>query len=105
MQLSENQPFTKRVLVIGRQELQLASVLNYLYESGFDSIDVLQNDEALHFFDEHDPHILIISNTVDDESSHFLKQHFQKIKPNLNILELSGGVSALKLLLEETDII
>ena len=100
MQLSENQPFTKRILVISRQELQLASVLNFLYESHFDSIGVLQNDEALRFFDEHDPHIFIISSTVDNESKQFLKQHFLKIKPNLIVLELSGGVSALKLLLE-----
>ncbi len=105
MQLYENQPFTKRVLVIGRQELQLASVLNFLYESNFDSIGVLQNDEALRFFDEHDPHIIIINSTVDDESKQFLKQYFQKIKPNLTVLELSGGVSALKSLLEEANII
>ena len=103
MQLSENQPFTKRVLVIGRQELQLTSILNALYESGFDSIGVIQNDEALRFFDEHDPHIVIIINNIDDESSRFLKQHFLNIKPMTTILELSGGVSALKLLLSHID--
>ena len=104
MQLSENQLFIKRILVIGRHELQLASVLNFLYESGFDSIGALQNDETLRFFDEHDPHIVIIVNPVDDESSNFFKQHFLKIKPNLTILELSGGVSALKLLVEKINI-
>lgn len=90
----------KRVLVIAKHELQLASVLNFLYESGFDSIGARQNDEALLFFDEHDPHILIISSSVDDESSRFLKHHFLKIKPSLTILELSGGISALKMLLD-----
>ncbi len=100
MQLSENQLFTKRVLVISRHELQLASILNFLYESGFDSIGVLQNDEALRFFDEHDPDIIIISSTVDEASSVFLKQHFLHLKPHLTILELSGGVSALKILLK-----
>ena len=93
----------KRVLVIARHELQLASVLNYLYESGFDSIGALQNDEALRFFDELDPHVVIISSTIDDDSSRFLKQYFHKIKPNMTIIELSGGVSALKLLLTNID--
>ena len=93
----------KRVLVIAAQELQLASVLNFLYESGFDSIGARQNDEALRFFDVHDPHIVIVSSAVDAESSHFLKQHFLKIKPNLTIIELSGGVSALKLQLTDID--
>ena len=89
----------KRILVIAKHGLQLASVLNFLYESGFDSIGALQKDEALRFFDIHDPHIVIISSSIDDETNHFLKQHFLKIKPNLTILELSGGLSALKLLL------
>ena len=103
LQLFDIQSFMKRILVIAKHELQLASVLNYLYESGFDSIGARQNDEALRFFDEHDPHIVIISNSVDDESSFFLKQHFLKTKPNLTILELSGGVSELKLLLSHID--
>ncbi len=103
MQLSENQLFAKRVLVIGRQELQLTSILNALYELGFDSIGVLQNDEALRFFDEHDPHIVIIINNVDEESSGFLKQHFLNMKPTITLLELTGGVSALKLLLSPID--
>ena len=100
MQHSGYQPFTKRALVIAKQELLLASVLNFLYESGFDSIGALNSDEALRFFEEHDPHIVVISNYGDDASNVVFKKYFLNIKPSLTILEYSGGISALKLLIE-----
>ena len=100
MQYPINQPFTERVLVIGRYELQLASVLNFLYESGFDSIGALQNEEAFRFFEEHDPHIVIVSNNVDEASQSVFKKIFIEKKPTLTFFELSGGISALKLLIE-----
>lgn len=100
MQNSDNQPFTTRVLVIGRSELHLASLLNFLYESGYDSIGALKDEEAFHFFDEHDPHIVIITNHVDDTSRNSFKKKFIEKKQTLTILELSGGISALKLLIE-----
>ena len=101
MQLSENQPFTKRVLFVSRFELELASVLNFLYESGYDAIGALQNDEAFRFFDEHDPHILIISKNVDDVSKASFKELFLQKKTSLTIIEHPGGISALKLLIEK----
>ncbi len=107
MQQSKNQPFTIRVLVIGRYELQLASLLNFLYEAGYDSIGALKNEEALHFFDEHDPHIVIMTNHVDEMSRITFKKIFIEKKETLTIFDLDGGISALKLLLEnwEKDII
>ena len=103
MQQSTNQPFTKRVLFIGRHELNLASVLNFLYESGYDSMGALRNDEAIRLFVEHDPHLLILSNHVDDESKAYFKKVFLEIKPSLTILEHSGSISALKLLIENNN--
>lgn len=101
MQLSESQPFTKRVLFVSRFELELAGVLNFLYESGYDAIGALQNDEAFRLFEEHDPHMLIISKNVDDVSRAHFKELFLQKKPTLTIFEHSGGISALKLLIEK----
>lgn len=100
MQNSENQPFSTRVLVIGRSELHLASLLNFLYESGFDSIGARHNEEAFRFFDEHEPHIVIITNHVDEVSRDLFKKEFIKKNKTLTFFELSGGISALKLLIE-----
>ena len=101
MQLSESQPFTKRALFVSRFELELASVLNFLYESGYDAIGALQNEEAFRFFEEHDPHILIISKNIDDASRAIFKELFLQKKPSLTIFEHPGGISALKLLIEK----
>ena len=100
MQLSENQLFTKKVLVVGRNELNLASVINFLYESGYDSIGVLQKQDALRFFEEHEPHILIFSNLSDEALKIELKNIFYKKNPTLTFFEHFGGISALKLLIE-----
>ena len=102
MQHSENQPFTHRVLVIGSYELELASLLNYLYESGYDSIGARHKDEALRFFREHEPHTIIFTKTIDTESRAYLKDFFSTINETLTFFEPQGGVSALKLLLENS---
>ncbi len=103
MQHFEFQPFTKRVLVIGTNALHLAGLLNSLYESGYDTIGALTDEEAIRFFYEHDPHILIITQHVDTTSREAFKKDFFEKKPTLTLFELSGGVSALKLLLENTN--
>jgi AmiR/NasT family two-component response regulator len=103
MQHSDYQPFTRRVLVIGRNELHLAGLLNFLYESGFDSIGALQDAEAIRFFEEHEPHIVLITQYVENASRAALKKLFLEINPTLTILELLGGVSALKLLIENNN--
>ena len=102
MQHSKNQPFTHRVLVIGSYDLELASLLNYLYESGYDSIGARHKIEAIRFFDEHEPHTIIFAKTIDEESRAYLKEYFIKKNHTLTIFELSGGISALKLLIEDS---
>jgi AmiR/NasT family two-component response regulator len=103
MKLFEYHPFIKRVLVVGTNELHIAGLLNYLYESGYDSIGALQNDEAIRFFKEHNPHIVIITQHVEAASREALKNFFLEINKNLTLFELVGGVSALKLLIEENN--
>lgn len=100
MQISEYQPFTTRVLVIGRSELHLASLLNFLYESGYDSMGARHNEEAFRLFEEHNPHIVIITNHVDEASQDLFRKEFIKKNKTLTFLMLSGGISALKLLLD-----
>ncbi|MBL7815858.1 MAG: hypothetical protein JNL70_12660 [Saprospiraceae bacterium] len=100
MQLSEIQPFTIRVLYIARYELALASALNFLYESGFDSLGALRDEEALELFKEYEPQLVIINQHVENNSKVLLKDSLLKNNASLTILEHEGGVLALKLLIE-----
>ena len=85
----------KRILVIGRHTLGLASVLNRLYENDFDSIGAVTDAEALRVFERFQPDAVLIIGDVEVASKALFHAVFTEKNAFLPVIEHIGGVSGI----------
>jgi DNA-binding response OmpR family regulator len=85
----------KKILLISRHEIILASQLNYLYEQGFDSIGALRDAEAVSFLKSFKPDLVILSGRFEETERTALMAQLIDCQPNLLIIHYQGGVKNL----------
>jgi DNA-binding response OmpR family regulator len=89
----------KKILVISRHEIILASLLNHLYDNDFDSIGALRDAEATAFLQRFKPDLVILAGHFEDaERQHLMEQlmeHLLDFVPNPPIISYKGGVKNL----------
>jgi AmiR/NasT family two-component response regulator len=85
----------KKILVISRHEIILASLLNHLYENDFDSIGALRDAEAVAFLQRFKPDLIILAGHFEDAERHNLMEQLTCFTPNPPIISYKGGVKNL----------
>lgn len=85
----------KKVLVISRYEIVLASVLNRFYENGFDALGALRNAEALSFLKSFKPDFVVLSGAFELAEQEDLTAELIDYQPNLTIIVHRSGVNEL----------
>jgi DNA-binding response OmpR family regulator len=85
----------KKILLVSRHEIILASLLNHLYEHGFDSIGALRDAEAVAFLRSFKPDLVILGGYFEDEEKVNLKRQLIDCQPTIKIIDYAGGVKNL----------
>jgi glutamate formiminotransferase / formiminotetrahydrofolate cyclodeaminase len=85
----------KKILLISRHEIILASLLNHLYENGFDSIGALRDAEAVSFLKSFKPDLVILGGRFEDAERTELMAQLIDNQPNAKIINYQGGVKNL----------
>jgi PleD family two-component response regulator len=85
----------KKILLISRHEIILASLLNHLYEKGFDSIGALRDAEAASFLESFKPDLVILGGRFEDAERAELMMQLIDNQPNVQIISYQGGVKNL----------
>jgi glutamate formiminotransferase / formiminotetrahydrofolate cyclodeaminase len=85
----------KKILLISRHEIILASLLNHLYENDFDSIGALRDAEAVSFLKSFKPDLIILGGRFEDAKRTELVAQLIDCQPNVKIIDYQGGVKNL----------
>ena len=85
----------KRILLISRHEIILASLLNHLYEQGFDSIGALRDAEAVAFLKSFKPNLVILSGAFETTEKDNLMAQLLDYQHDIRIVSYQGGVKKL----------
>jgi DNA-binding response OmpR family regulator len=85
----------KKILIISRHEIILASQLNHLYENGFDSIGALRDAEAVSFLKKFKPDLVILSGTFTEIEQTELIEQLRNCQQDVLITTYKGGVKHL----------
>jgi DNA-binding response OmpR family regulator len=65
----------KRILLISRNEMILSSLLNHLFEQGFDAMGALRDAEAVSFLKTFKPHLVVLAGAfTESEKTHLMEQ-------------------------------
>lgn len=65
----------KRILLISRYEMILSSLLNQLFENGFDAMGALRDAEAVSFLKTFKPDLVILGGAFSEtEKTHLMEQ-------------------------------
>lgn len=85
----------KKILIISRHEIILASQLNHLYENGFDSIGALRNAEAVSFLKSFKPDLVILGGQFTEMEQAELIEQLRNCQQDVLITTYKGGVKHL----------
>lgn len=85
----------KKILLISRHEIILASLLNHLYEQGFDSIGALRDAEAVAFLKTFKPDLVILGGAFETNEREDLITQLIDYQPNIRLISYQGGVKNL----------
>jgi DNA-binding response OmpR family regulator len=85
----------KKILLISRHEIILASLLNHLYENGFDSIGALRDAEALSFLKNFKPDLVILGGSFTETEQTELMKQLISCQQDVLITTYKGGVKNL----------
>ena len=85
----------KKILLISRHEIILASLLNHLYEQGFDSIGALRDAEAVSFLKTFKPDLVILGGTFEAAEKDALITQLTDYQLDIRIISYQGGVKNL----------
>ncbi len=85
----------KKILLISRHEIILASLLNYLYEQGFDAIGALRDAEAVSFLKNFKPDLVILGGRFDAAEKETLITQLIDYQSDIHIISYAGGVKNL----------
>lgn len=85
----------KKILLVSRHEIILASLLNHLYEQGFDSIGALRDAEAVAFIKTFKPDLVILGGAFEAAEKEKLIAQLLDYQPNIRLVSYQGGVKNL----------
>jgi PleD family two-component response regulator len=85
----------KKILVISRHEIILASVLNQLYENNFDSIGALRDAEALTFLHRFQPDLVVLAGVFTESERLSLTEQLLDNQANLEIISFQGSAKKI----------
>ena len=85
----------KKILLISRHEIILASLLNHLYEQGFDSIGALRDAEAVAFLKSFKPDLVILGGAFDAVEKDILTAQLIDYQLDIRVISYQGGVKNL----------
>ena len=85
----------KKILLISRHEIILASLLNHLYEQGFDSIGALRDAEAVSFLKTFKPNLVILGGAFETIEKENLVTQLLDYQSDIHIILYQGGVKNL----------
>jgi DNA-binding response OmpR family regulator len=85
----------KKILLISRHEIILASLLNHLYENGFDSIGALRDAEAVSFLRSFKPDLVILGGAFMPIEKETLIAQLIDCQSDVSIISYQGGVKNL----------
>ena len=85
----------KKILLVSRHEIILASLLNHLYEQGFDSIGALRDAEAVSFLKSFKPDLVILGGAFDATEKEALTAQLIDYQTDIRIVSFQGGVKNL----------
>ncbi len=85
----------KKVLIISRHTIILASLLNHLYEQGFDALGAVRDAEAVSFLKTFKPHLVILAGHFEDAEQLLLIEQLIDCQQDVRIIEYAGGVKNL----------
>lgn len=85
----------KKILLISRHEIILASLLNHLYENDFDSIGALRDAEAVSFLKSFKPDLVILGGTFTPIEKEALIAQLIDYQSDVSIISYQGGVKNL----------
>ena len=85
----------KKILLVSRHEIILASLLNHLYEQGFDSIGALRDAEAVSFLKNFKPDLVILGGAFDATEKEALTAQLIDYQTDICIVSFQGGVKNL----------
>ena len=85
----------KKILIISRHEIILASLLNLLYENGFDAMGALRDAEALSFLKSFKPDAVILAGDFDQAELQRLMTQLIGNQLDLPVLVYRGGAKGL----------
>ena len=85
----------KKILLISRHEIILASLLNHLYEQGFDSIGALRDAEAVAFLKTFKPNLVILGGVFETIEKENLIAQLLDYQSDIHIISYQGGVKKL----------
>ena len=85
----------KKILLISRHEIILASLLNHLYEQGFDSIGALRDAEAVAFLKTFKPDLVILGGAFEAIEKENLTTQLLDYQSDIRVVSYRGGVKNL----------
>ena len=85
----------KKILIISRHEIILASLLNHLYENGYDAMGALRDAEALSFLKSFKPDAVILAGPFDQAELQRLMTQFIGYQLDLPVLVYQGSAKGL----------
>jgi PleD family two-component response regulator len=85
----------KKILLISRHEIILASLLNHLYENGFDSIGAIRDAEAVSFLQKFKPDLVILGGAFEGDEKEKLTAQLIDCQKDVKIISYRGGVKNL----------
>jgi DNA-binding response OmpR family regulator len=85
----------KKILVISRHEIILASLLNQLYEHNFDSIGALRDAEALSFLRSFQPDLVVLAGVFTESEHLSLMEQLMDNQPVVEIISFQGSAKKI----------
>jgi DNA-binding response OmpR family regulator len=85
----------KKILVVSRHEIILASVLNQLYEHNFDSIGALRDTEALSFLRSFKPDLVVLAGVFAEIERLSLMEQLMDSQLNIPIIPFQGSAKKI----------
>jgi chemotaxis response regulator CheB len=85
----------KKILVISRHEIILASVLNQLYEHNFDSIGAIRDAEAVSFLRSFKPDLVVLAGAFTETERLSLMEQLMDGQLNIPIVSFQGSAKKI----------
>lgn len=85
----------KKILVISRHEIILASVLNQLYEHNFDSIGALRDAEAVTFLHSFQPDLVVLAGAFTESERLSLSEQLIDNQANVPVISFQGSAKKI----------